>query len=465
VFTLPDDPQRIYRAVTSEGARDFQAFLASPPAGRLLSSGRIMHSTPVAGLRRERLLACYPDAALLLEHERIPFPSYPAEWPPEMLHAAASLTLELASAFLPHNIGLKDATPCNVLFRGHTPVFVDVLSFEPRDPGDSTWAPYGQFLRTFLLPLLVNRHLGMPLDQIFATRRDGLEPEEVLRCLSPLQRVLPPYLSLVSLPAWLGKRHNQDDATVYQKRILADPEKAQYILQALFRRMARLLASVAPAAGRTSTWSDYLASNNNYSADHFAVKQAFVGEALSEFAPQRVLDAGCNTGHFSVLAARSGAEVTAIDYDPVVVGSLWSEAQRENLDILPLVVNVSRPTPATGWNNRETSSFLDRARGHFDAVLMLALIHHLLVTERIPLDAILDLAANLASRGGSGIAVIEFIAPEDSMFRRLVRGRDELYRHLTRERFEAAARRRFEIVRTRHCEGTHRWLYLLCRRG
>jgi SAM-dependent methyltransferase len=466
VFTLHDDPdRRVYRAVTLAGERDFAAFLASPPAAGLLSSGRIVSSTSVTGARREHLLAGRSDAALLLEHERIPFPSYPAEWPPEMLHAAASLTLDLARTLLPHHIGLKDATPYNVLFRGPAPIFIDVLSFERREPGDSTWAPYGQFLRTFLLPLLANRRLHMPLDQVFATRRDGLEPEDVLRWTPPLQRLLPPCLSLVTLPSWLGAHHDQDDAAMYRKRVLPDSDKAQYILDALFRRLERLLASVAPAANRKSTWSDYLVSNNNYSAGHFAGKEEFVRDALTEFAPRRVLDAGCNTGHFSVLAASSGADVTAIDYDPVVVGALWRHARTEKLPILPLVVNLSRPTPASGWNNSETPSFLDRARGHFDAVLMLALIHHLLVTERIPLESVLDLAADLVSRSDGGIALIEFIAPEDSMFRRLVRGREELYRHLTREHFESTARRRFDIVRFHHCEGTHRWLYLLRRRA
>jgi SAM-dependent methyltransferase len=458
VFTLAGDPERrIYREVTREGVRDFNAFLSSPPTAGLLASGRIVQSTALTeNLNR-------PGAALVLEHERIPFPSYPAEWPPEMLHAAATLTLELARDFLPHQIGLKDATPYNVLFRAARPVFIDVLSFERRDPGDGTWAPYGQFLRTFLLPLLANRRLHLPLDQIFATRRDGLEPEEVLRWATLWQRVSPAFLSTVLLPAWLGARHNQDDDSVYRKRILDDPEKARYILDALFRRLEKLLARAAPVAGRKSSWSDY-AETNTYSSDHFAGKQEFVREALAEFAPSRVLDAGCNTGHFSVLAARAGADVTAIDSDPVVVGALWLQADREKLPILPLVVNLARPTPACGWNNRETLSFLDRARGHFDAVLMLALIHHLVVTERIPLAEILDLAADLVSASTAGIALVEFIAPQDSMFRRLVRGRDELYRHLTREYFEMAVLHRFHIVRTRHSEGSHRWLYLLRKR-
>ena len=76
-------------------------------------------------------------------------------------------------------IGLKDATPYNILFRGPDPVFIDVLSFERRNPGDPTWLPYAQFVRTFLLPLLANKYFGLGLDQILTTRRDGLEPEEV----------------------------------------------------------------------------------------------------------------------------------------------------------------------------------------------------------------------------------------------------------------------------------------------
>jgi hypothetical protein len=154
----------------------------------------------------------------ILEHERIPFPSFPYEWAPEMLHAAAMLTLELALDLLPEALGLKDATPYNVLFRGPQPVFIDILSFERRDPADPTWLPYAQFIRTFLLPLLANRYFGFALDQLLFTRRDGLEPEEVYRWLGPLERVRPPFLSLVSMPLWLSSHHNRDDTSIYPPR-------------------------------------------------------------------------------------------------------------------------------------------------------------------------------------------------------------------------------------------------------
>jgi hypothetical protein len=84
----------------------------------------------------------------------------------------------------------------------------------------------------------------------------------------------------------------------------------------------------------------------------------------------------------------------------------------------------------------------------------------MLVTERVPLVEIIDLAAEMTT----GILIIEFIAPDDSMFRRLTRGREELHKDLTPAVFDAVCSRHFEIVRTQHLEGTSRWLYLLRRR-
>ena len=92
---------------------------------------------------------------------------------------------------------------------------------------------------------------------------------------------------------------------------------------------------------------------------------------------------------------------------------------------------------------------------------MLAVIHHMLVTERVPLPDILALAAELTSN----LAVIEYVGPEDSMFRRLVRGREELHRDLSPAVFEAACRPYFDVVRSRAIEGSHRRLYLLRKRG
>ncbi len=453
---------RIFRVVNAAGEADLNAFLTSQAAAQWTSSGSVIPTSPLDQsaksdlLKDEQIAGLYRAirGELIVEHERIFFPSFPYEWPPEMLHAAAVLTLDLAIDLLPENLGLKDATPYNVLFRGPQPVFIDVLSFERRDPADPAWVPYAQFVRTFLLPLMANLHFGITIEQSLFSRRDGMEPEEVYRWLRPLQRLRPPFFSLVSMPTWLARRHNQEDTSIYRKKILADAERAGFILRSLLNGLKRALKSAAPRQAVSSTWTGYMESNN-YTSEHFAGKERFVQQMLAQYNPKAILDVGCNTGHFSLLAARSGARVVSLDYDPAVLGQLWSKARAENLDILPLAVNLTRPTPGVGWRNREWPSFLDRARGAFDMVLMLAVIHHMLVTERVPLNDIIDQAAELTT----DFLLVEFVSPEDSMFRRLARGREELHRGLTSEVFETSCRRRFEIVHSQHIQGTSRWLY------
>ncbi len=449
---------RILRAVTPSGAATLRSALETPAAARLASDGRIVTTRPIGEETLGNVASEFRAAGQteFFEHERIPFPSYPYEWPPEMLHAAAGLTIDLARELLPCGFGIKDATPYNVLFRGPNPVFVDVLSFEPRDPHDPLWLPYAQFVRTFLLPLAFSQRIDLPPAQVFLARRDGIEPEGAYRLLPKSLRFRRPFLSLVTMPVWLARRRNPDDAAVYRPRPMSDPDKARFVLERLLAGLRRTVDRLQPAAAKSSTWSGY-ADANSYSSQAAAAKASFVERALAEFRPARVLDVGANTGRFSELAAAQGASVVAIDSDPVVVGRLWQSALAKGSGILPLVVDIARPTPATGWRNRECASFLERCHGHFDAVLMLALVHHLVVTERVPLAQVVALAADLTT----DLAIVEFVGRGDPMFRRLLRGRERLYEGITQAAFEVCVRERFEVLRRQPLEGAERTLYLL----
>jgi SAM-dependent methyltransferase len=453
---------RILRTVEPSHVPALEAFLSSRTAREALGHGSLVRSKRVSA-------AEYPElgADHLWEHERIPFPSFPYEWPPEMLEAAGSLTLDLAEAALEEGFGLKDAAPYNILFRGAQPVFVDVLSFEQREPLDATWLAYGQFVRTFLLPLAAYRYFGLPVNQILSGQRDGIEPEMMYQWAGWLRRLTPPLLGLVSIPKWMAGR-GEASGRSYRTRPAGSPEQARFVLGGLLRSCRRQLKALAPVEHKESTWSGYLDHKSLYSPAQLEEKERFVREAVdlvsvgvkSRGSPARVLDVGANEGRFSLLAARNGAEVVAIDSDPVVVGSVWRRAAAESLNIVPLVVDFTRPTPALGWRNRECASFLDRAKGNFDLVMMLAVAHHILVTERIPLEDLLGLADELSRE----YVLIEFVGPADPMFQRIVRGRDELYSHFSPDWFEAAARTRFELVRSAKIDGLHRWLYLFRRR-
>ncbi len=441
---------RLLRAVEPSAFETLERFLASAPARALVAARRLVTTS----LPDPREFALHvPANYRLLEHERIPFPSFPSEWPPEMLAAAGFLTVDLAEQCLPDGWRLKDASPYNVLFRGPSPVFVDLLSFERREAGESLWPAYAQFVRTFLLPLLAEPESP----SLWLAHRDGLEPEHVYRSLPWSRRLTPPGLTLASFPTWFARRA-ESDATLYRPRP-TDPEKASFTLATMFRGLRRQLQRLSSTAQKDSHWSTYLDTQTHYNAQQFAAKESFVRSVLDEFHPRRVLDAGANTGHFSELAARAGSSVVAIDSDTAAVGRLWRRASEKQLDILPLVVDLCRPTPALGWRNRESASFLDRASGHFDLLLMLAVVHHMLVTERVPLEEILDLAASLTT----DLLLLEFVEPSDPMFRRLVRGRDALYAHLTTAYFESACTR-FQILRKHPIPESSRTLYLLRRK-
>jgi SAM-dependent methyltransferase len=400
-----------------------------------------------------------PQGAVIVEHTPIHFRNYPYEWAPAMLRSAAELTLELAREAMRAGFTLKDATPCNLIFDGVRPVFVDLLSFRRRDLTESVWQPYAQFVRTFLLPLLAFRYFGLRPDEILLTHRDGLEPERLLALCPAYRLLLPPFLSTVTLPVLLARLDRGAAAERYGVRHARDNDEAAFLLESLFARAGRLLRRVSKRR-RGGATLQYMDSGHPYAAAELAEKERFVERALERCSPGNVLDVGCNTGHFSRLAARTGARVVGIDRDPAVIDALWRSASQSTPGILPLVVDIARPPGACGWQNDECAAFLDCARGSFDCVLMLALMHHLAVNERVPLAAILQLAAELTTRW----AVVEYIDPKDSNFQRIARGREALHRDMTRENFESAACRWFQIDDSAGIGATRR-VYLLRKKG
>ena len=455
---------KVFRSVSSEAAPGLTEFLATSAARELTRSGKLIEAWTIQKREAERLrldpLIVDESVGLLFEHPRVWFASYAYEWPPEMLHAAATLTVALCDAALTEGFGLKDATPFNVLFQGPRPIFIDLLSFEKRNPSDPRWLPYEQFVRSFVLPLLLSKELGLRADEIFLSHSDGLQPEEVYQRLNWLKRLRPPFLGAVSIPAWLTKRVNPDDKKLYTSGRNEPPEKAKFILEMRFRKAQKLLKRSEPRDERSSVWSSYL-NELSYSSDEFNRKSELISRWTGDLKPQTVLDVGCNTGHFSEIAARSGSKVVGIDVDAVVVGRTWQRAIERDLNILPLVVNLARPTPAVGWRNAEYPSFLERAAGSFEMVMMLAVLHHLLVTERIPLAEVLDVISQLTTR----YLVIEYVSREDPMFERLTRGREHLHSHFSQEFFEAACNQQFILMEKHSVKGGLRWLYLLQKKG
>jgi Methyltransferase domain len=461
--SLFDVDGHLIRLVNKKALSQIEVSLKSPALRSLTEVGNFIETRPVEQEEESLLLKLFHeqspsltlDVGKMLQHKKVPFVSYPYEWPPEMLYAAAQLTLDLAEKLLDEGLGLKDATPNNILFVGPNPVFVDVLSVEDRGARDPIWRPYTQFARTFLNPLLANKYFGVSLGTLLPTHQDGLSSEEVYRFCGPLQRLSPSFLGPVTIPTWLSRIKPRVRQEAYQPRLLADEEQAKFVLKRLFKRLRRTLAHVCPSANKKpSVWCEYMERDLPYTHAQLLEKEKIILSVLDKFRPKAVLDVGCNNGHFSSLAARMGAKVVAVDSDPGVVGKAWRNAKEANLEILPLVVNLCYPSPSIGWMNREFPSFLKRAKGSFDAVFMLALIHHMMVGDGIPLPEVLRLSSELTT----DLLVMEYVGRSDPMFQSLQRGRD--HSHFTQEFFENETRRYFTTIQKQSLSGSDRCLYV-----
>lgn len=390
---------------------------------------------------------------LRLIHPRVRIVAYPWEWTAPQWMAAAELTLRLCDEALDDGWILKDATPLNVLFDGAWPVLVDVLSFERRDPGSALWLAYGQYVRTFLLPLLMKKMLQWPLE-LTSFKRDGYEPAELYAALSWTKRFSPAALWPVTIPALLDRRK---DAQTGVRKAQA-PRDSELTLHTLKRTVAGLRKRTRAAMPKkvNSEWAEYTSSQSHYSAAESEQKRAWIHGVLDELRPAMVLDVGANTGEFSAMAAECGAEVVALERDADAADRIAQMAAAKGLKIQTIHADLARPTPAVGWENRESSALLPRLEERFEMVMLLAVIHHLLLLEQIPLRAIVKLCHRLTKR----FVVMEWVPATDPMFVSLMRGRDALYGSLSERDLVVACQGLFSTVRTETL-GNGRILYLL----
>lgn len=425
---LHQDGERILREIFSEHADQVIGWIKSPLAQKWIAERRLIPTTILESKRDT-----------WLEHERIFFPTYPWEWTPGQWKTAGELTLDLCSESLESGLILKDATPLNVLFSGPSPIFVDVLSFETQDKKSPIWIAYAQFVRTFLLPIAAYVYLGWPLAAV-QQRRDGYEPSDLAPWLTFRQRWTYPLRSLVAVPMLLEKKAGNEKADPLRHKREFSEEISAATLQRTLRSSRKALQSLE-LPEQSSRWSRYVETADHYGSEDHSAKQEFVRRCLEEIKPEKVLDVGANTGVYSRVAAKCGSDVVAWDPDVRASDLNWKRAYDEKLPILPLVADFARPTPSVGWRNGECSSLLSRAACRFDCVLMLGVLHHLLISDRIPLQEIVEQLWGITKRW----AVLEWVPKDDSQFIGLCRGREELYRHLDESFFAEAMETRFSI--------------------
>lgn len=425
--------ERILRQLSEAGAGEYHALDASGLMDDLVNAGLLVPSSPLGADEIRELGDGWSLDSVVLEHPRLPFISYVYEWPFGMLKAAALLHLDILRAALARDFVVKDSTTYNIQFRGTSPIFIDIGSFERYAP-DAPWKGYAQFCSMFLNPLLLEARTGLSFQSWLRSSLEGIRPEDLSRVLSLRHKLGRGVFIHVMVQLWLNRRFAGSRPA--QRLATTQSVQKKHILGTVagLRRLIAGLRTKQPG----SEWTDYQ-QQNTYGPEDRRLKEHFVEQAVSESRPRMVWDLGCNTGAYSRIAARHAQWVIAMDSDPAAVNALFRELGGQSSNITPLVMNVLNPSPDQGWSQLERPG-LER-RGPADFVLCLALVHHLAITGNVPLDRLFDWLARITQAG-----VVEFVPKTDPMVTELLRWRTDVYNGYQQSSFEAAMGAHFQVL-------------------
>lgn len=386
--------------------------------------------------------------AIVLRPAQVPMISYPYEWSLSQLRDAALVTLKAQRTALRFGMTLKDASAFNVQFVDGRPVLIDTLSFERHAGGP--WIAYRQFCQHFYAPLCLAAATDAGLVRLESLFIDGLP-------LTTASALLPRSSWLRPGPLLHIHLHAKAEQKLTGRERQAPPAAQRDSKQEpLIDSLERAVASVSWK--RRGHWAEYYAEGESYSAEAFTAKTAIVSGWLDRVKPATVWDLGANTGYFSKAAAERGARAVAFDSDPSCVDALYREVREKQLaGVLPLVLDLSNPTPGVGWAGEERMSLA--ARGPVDLLLALAVTHHLAIGNNVPFASIAAFFASLGSR-----LVVEFVPRTDAMVRRMLATRRDIFDNYTQDAFEAAFTVHFAVDERVPVGASGRVLYLMTRR-
>jgi hypothetical protein len=389
------------------------------------------------------------DGWKIIKPTQIPHISYPYEWTFSMLKDAALLTLSIQLIAISYHMSLKDASAYNIQFINGKPIFIDTLSFEPLNE-HTPWIPYRQFCMHFLSPLLLSAYVDIRLLQLFKEHLDGI-PLDLTSQLLPKKTWLNP---LIATHIHLHAKSNLEENTTIKNQ--ENTVSKQYSLLAHKGLIESLISLIQKLKWKLppSRWG-YYDELTSYSFSSFEYKKRIIEQLLSELHPTVVWDLGGNTGSFSRIAGKYAKQVLSYDIDPVAVERNYLTTKQNNeSNILPLLLDLSNPTPGLGWNNEERSSW--KSRGNADTILVLALIHHLVITYNLPFFQISQMFQTMCKN-----MIIEFIPKNDTQTLSLLHIRKDIFPWYSEDFFVKEFSKHFKIEKRIPIKGSKRILFFM----
>lgn len=438
---------RIFRTVNPCACKDFEAVRDSGVVAESIANGFLITSNNVEPGDRP---ATIPDTPYLIEHERIPYVSYPYEWSFSQLKAAALHHLDFQIFLFERGVTLSDAAAYNIQFYNAKPIFIDLLSLKPYSEGE-LWLGHRQFCEQFLNPLLIRSLVGIPHNSWYRGALEGIATADLAKIVPLRKRLSWNILSQVILQAKLDKGALRNPVRAIEKaKSTKKLSKSAY--RGFLFQMRNWIAKLSPSGTANTVWGDY-AHTHTYSDEEAVTKKNFIANFAKDTMPDMLIDLGCNTGEYSVAALEGGAgRVIGFDFDQHAVDIAYSRAVENKLSFLPLLLDASNPSPNQGWRQMERQGFNKRTKA--DAVVALAFVHHLAIAKNVPMDQVIDWIVDIAPHG-----VIEFVPKSDPTVQTMLALRRDIFDDYTEKSFKAHLERRATILNSQVISNSGRTMY------
>ncbi len=435
----------LYRLITPEYLPTYNAIKNSGLFADLIAEKKM-----VSFQEEPRLKSVSSDvrSPLTIKPEIIPFISYPYEWSFSQLKDAALLTLELQIEALKKNFLLKDATAYNIQFLHGQPIFIDHLSFDKCD-NYPIWPAYGQFCRHFLAPLVLMSKVDSGFNALLKIHIDGIPLEFVCKCI-PTRKLLSFGLFIhLFTHAKAQKKHAKNDSSIKHTESLSTKQLTNLAIS--------LKQTIEKLTWKTegTEWGDYY-KDTNYSAEAMNDKMQIV-KHFTQMIPETntIWDLGGNTGEFSRTVQEYAEHIVCFDIDMMAVETNYLRVKKNHdTKILPLVMNFTNPSSAIGFASQERASL--SSRGRADVSIVLALVHHLAISNNIPLPILAKYLSSITK-----FLIIEFVPKEDSQVKRLLKSRHDIFTKYDIKYFQEDFSNYFKIIDSRAVVESNRTIFLM----
>jgi ribosomal protein L11 methylase PrmA len=431
----------LYRQINKSYQNEFDKMIDSGLYQKLVEKELLIPHEEV-NVESSQPEKCYKT----IKPKLIDFISYPYEWSFNQLKDAALTTLEIQKIAMDYGLTLKDSSAYNVQFLNGKPIFIDTLSFEIYQEGQF-WKPYRQFCQHFLSPLALMNHKDIRLNQLLKIYIDGIPLDLTSKLLPAKTKTM--FSLLAHIHTHSKKQKDYEGKQVDVKKRKLSKNSFVGVIESLHSAIKKQNISL-----EKTEWGNYY-SDTNYSEVAMNDKKTIILNLIEKIKPKNVWDIGGNVGIFSRISSDKEIFTVCFDIDPVAIEKNYLECKEKNEKyLLPLLLDLTNPSPDIGWQNMERDSFL--TRGPADLVFALALIHHLAISNNVPFELI----SEFFSRNCRNL-IIEFVPKTDTQVKRLLSSREDIFSEYDYEHFEKEFEKLFIIIEKKEIKDSERIIYYM----